>query len=803
MKKKSAPAITFMLQYTDPYSEYINYTNRKNAVEIETEMTFDEERIQIEGMTEELASEIGKNIPEQSLPFREYIEYMNRNYATKENSNNGITAVFNKEYNHAPVKEIEVLKNKLDQAYNNGSLLWQGVISFDNEFLAKQGYYDKETGKVDQNAIKEVVREAMPFVFRQEGLSNSAFWWGNVHLNTGNIHVHIGISEVESAREKIYYAPRHRMERKGHFSQKTMKNLKSNIFHGLLNEETKALLLRKEQIIANLKTDLLAKALSVNQEKSESEKFYLEQTYNHLPKNKKWRFGSNSKDFSVSKFFLNKYIDSYLKNEGREEYKHFRQETLAFLMEFENAYTAKESDREYNKLRYVDGKKVVKTIETKGYQIEKIMEQREKELRERIGNRILRYFKEEPPLSDDNNIKNFSKRNQEGILEQYPDARIVKTEKSWKRDGRLVSDNLNPISVLVPVMELDENGNETGRVSEYTSESYFDIQQTIEDPEKRKMNISDLMFLSTEDLTQLIDVLKKSENNSTIITQELGIIRYALRQKVLEERRIELGINAKLLQTIQPIDTDQPFITLMKKQNTELTELVNLQLKPNWRLSLDERNRRKELSNRYIDVVQLPINKANDDLINIQMTKYETEIQLVKQVSDENIFSLLYGYDINKNNYLKELENKVSVLQLKHGIYNNNKRIETTTDEEVIKNYRRENGQKFSELKKLYTELNSSKGEFNKALNKILEWDYQRDDRAAKSISDQVQIKRTQKYSSILKSQGNSHVSKSFMSGLSKALQSSNKKNMQSLMKKIRDDEREEKEKEKERARGR
>lgn len=803
MKGKTSPAITFMLQYTDPYSEFVNYTNRKNAVEIESELTFDEERLQIEGMTEELATEIGKSIPEQNLSFKEYIGYMNRNYATKENSENGITAVFNKEFNHVPVREVELLKDKLDQAFKNGSLLWQGVISFDNDFLAKQGYYDKETGKVDQNAIKEVVRESMPFIFRQEGLSESVFWWGNIHLNTKNIHVHIGISEVESARETFYYAPHHRMERRGHFSQKTMKNLKSNIFHGLLNEETKALLLRKEQIIANLKTDLLSKALKDNRPKIDSEKFYLEQTYNHLPQNKKWRFGSNAKEFSVSKFFLNKYIDAYLENEGKEEYQAFRQESLSFLMEFENAYNTKENGREYNKLRFVDGKKQVSAATTKGYQIEKLMEEREKDLRERIGNRILRYFKEEPPLSKESNIENFSEKNQKSIVEQYPNARLVKTANAWKREGRTVPDALNSISVLVPIMELDENGEETGRVAEYKSEAYFDIQQTIEDPNKKKMSISDLSFLSKDELTQLIDVFKNNEDNVAVVTQELGIIRYALRQKVLEERKIELEISHKLLQTIQPIKTDHPFIELKKEQNVEMVELIKLQLKPNWRLSASEKNKRDELGEKYLDVIKVPISKVNKDLMEAQTVRYATEIQLVKQVADENVFSLLYGSDFSKNEYLKELEGKMSIFKLKHEIHTNNITIETATDNEIIQNCKRENGQKFSDLKKIYKELNRSKKDFNKALDSILEWDYQRDGKAARSISEQVQTRRVRKYATIQKSQGSSHVSKSFMSGLSKALQSSNKKNMQSLMKKVRDDEREEREKERDRARGR
>ena len=58
---------------------------------------------------------------------------MNRSYAT-ENQNEEMTAIFTKEANYLQRSKVTELKNKLEQAYQNGSLLWQGVISFDNDF---------------------------------------------------------------------------------------------------------------------------------------------------------------------------------------------------------------------------------------------------------------------------------------------------------------------------------------------------------------------------------------------------------------------------------------------------------------------------------------------------------------------------------------------------------------------------------------------------------------------------------------------------------------------------------------------
>lgn len=228
---------------------------------------------------------------------------MNRSYATESQSEE-LTAVFAQEADYLQKQRLTELKNQLETAYQNGSLLWQGVISFDNAFLAEQGLYDLATGQVDQKAIKTVMRDMMPTLIQKEGLSDSAFWWGNIHLNTDNIHIHFGLSELESNRDKIYYRPRGRMEYKGNFSQKTINHFKSGVYHDLLKEETRSNFLRKEQVLANLKANLIRSVYQEDKITSSAEKNFLEQAYNHLPLNKKWHYSSNARDFAVSKFFL-------------------------------------------------------------------------------------------------------------------------------------------------------------------------------------------------------------------------------------------------------------------------------------------------------------------------------------------------------------------------------------------------------------------------------------------------------------------------------------------------------------------
>lgn len=175
---KTVPSIVFILEYTLPQSgqtltfkEYVDYMQRKEATSMETEQTDSTEieklnievteddyqgylkrrELYFEGREELLKSDdvddafldtIAEVVPEQTFSFKEYVEYMNRTYATKMSEDeitDERTPLFNETYNNAPKSEVQKIKGKLDQAYQNGSPMWKGVLSFDNDFLAKEG----------------------------------------------------------------------------------------------------------------------------------------------------------------------------------------------------------------------------------------------------------------------------------------------------------------------------------------------------------------------------------------------------------------------------------------------------------------------------------------------------------------------------------------------------------------------------------------------------------------------------------------------------------------------------------------
>lgn len=784
----STPSVTFMLQYTGANSGFVDYTNRAEAVDIDNELSVSTSEQLIDDVGIDQLKKIQAEVPEQSLNFPEYIDYMNRSYATEKQTSNK-TAVFNQEKNHLTTGEVDQLKNQLETAYQNGSLLWQGVLSFDNSFLAKHGLYDMETGQVNQAAIKNVLRTAMPHLIQREGLSSDAFWWGNIHLNTDNIHIHFGLSEVESAREKIFYAPRGRMELRGNFSQKSIQGLKSEIFHGLLNDQTRSRLLRQEQVLANLKTDLLRNVLQGHQVATAAEKNFLEQAYNHLPQNKNWRFKSNAKDFATSKFFLNRYLDSYFENEGKEVYDNFIKETRTFLEEYRTAYSS-DDHRSYERVRYVDGKAVKQTVSTAGYDMEKLLKRRENDLRERLGNAILKQFKEAVPRvgiaegSQDmvSNLNHFSQSNQERLRKQLPSVQLVREATDWEKRGFTVPEGVKPLTILRPEYgSYDKHGTGIGPVTGFKTVEVYDVSQVKEDIVNKQLSLKDLSLLSQDDLKGLIDSAKKKEDPSDKERKELGSYRYALRLKGIEQEQTKLMVLSKLADQMTPLASDKPYLDFKKTDFNERLQLTKLQLTPNYRLSSAEKTEKEQLAQRYQDARQLPIKAASVKNIQPAYERLNQEIAVTQVVRDSSLLSVLKGTQISKADYLKDLTTQKSIFEVKHTIYQNNQQLEKLTDDNQIKALKIENSQHFRTLKELYGEL-APREQLMKS--SPLE----------KQVANTLHQEQVTKQANLQGNRGKMQATTSFMSGLSTVLSSAGRANTQALKARQRQKRREEEE---------
>lgn len=715
-----------MWDFTMPYAKFVDYTNRKEAVDPTKDRL-------VEGIDQKTAEEIAEKIEEQNLDYVGYIDYMKRTYATK-NDNKKKTGIFTEKTLNADVDEAKQLKEMLSQARKNNSILWRGVISFDNDFLKANGIYDPKTNEVDQVRLKQVMQKAMTNVVRREHLSRSSFWWGNIHLNTDNVHIHVGVSEIHSERPVIYYASRNRKERKGKFSQKTIKGLKSNVYNGLLREDMRQRHLEYEKNITMLRDELLNKIAQKELEKLDRlENFFLDQALEHFPEGKRLRYGSNATDFKLSKFFITRYVDYQLQKEPIL-YQNYQKYTQALLKDYQGVYQ-KGSVREKNELHQKLVKKygVQAARPFRNGQMDGLIAKREAEFRERLGNRALRYIQTVIQPAKKRGIEKLSLNNQELIQETDPKATQVHSAEVWTLMGYKIKKDAIAIPLVVPYSEEEKQKLEKAgkKVGDFKKENFFD-ERFVEpiDPNKVKSDIDfkALKSMQKAELFELVEtacsVSEKNPENKKV-KQELGIFKYALRQKIIEERAEEIAVTRKLLAKFRPKDgATKAFVEFKQHQLAELAELAELEKKPKYSLTKEKKARKEQLANKYLDVVQVAIRKVDAKVKLEQTNRFDHEIKLADQVTDIEVFKLLKGDSATKVSYLLELENKKQVIDIKFAIFTNNKVMSQTSDSMKKKNLLVQNGKYFTKLKKLYHEL--SPEEYILAESQ-LEWDFQHD----------------------------------------------------------------------------
>lgn len=199
---------------------------------------------------------VTKFVSPSSHVFGSYVDYIDRDEAIRNENFEKFTAfgeyvgsymddqsktygLFTADKNELIGQAKEDLKDIYKGAQRNGSLMWQTVISFDNDFLIKNGLYDKKSGQLDEAKLREYTRKSMNVLLEKEGLAD-AIWSASVHKNTDNIHVHIatvqpqpswteGQSRCRSANGKLY--------QRGKFAQKSIDAAKSAFANSIIKDQ--------------------------------------------------------------------------------------------------------------------------------------------------------------------------------------------------------------------------------------------------------------------------------------------------------------------------------------------------------------------------------------------------------------------------------------------------------------------------------------------------------------------------------------------------------------------------------------
>lgn len=215
-------------------------------------------------------------------------------------------------------KEKQTVKEQFQLAQQNESPMWQDVISFDNEWLAKQKIYNATTHTVDETKMRSVVRETMQAMLQAEGMQQSAVWTATLHYNTDNIHVHVATVEPHPTRERMNvldtesntWQEEYRAKRK----PKTLDKMKSQVANIILDRAHER----------NKVDELLRGTIRYKKENNISLSSFrktetlFKEAMNHLPEDRKqWRYGYQS--INEARPYIDEITEIYLEQFHPEE----------------------------------------------------------------------------------------------------------------------------------------------------------------------------------------------------------------------------------------------------------------------------------------------------------------------------------------------------------------------------------------------------------------------------------------------------------------------------------------------------
>ncbi len=322
-----------------------------------------------------------KFVSRNGKEFHNYIDYIDRDEATRNYVFNDFSlfndymgnpeksgSLFTADKDLLNNKEKKVLKEKFKLAQKHGSLMWQDVFSFDNDWLVEQGYYDEKTNVLDEERLRAAIRRTMNNQIERDNM-NSAIWSASFHYNTDNIHIHVATVELSNK-------PKERGKR----TQSSIDRMKSDFINELRdrqNEYQKINEIIRENII-NSREKFLSSDDKILREKTI-------ELLKKLPTNRRYWYYDYNKINHV-KPLLNSISKYYIQNYHREDYKELMKRLTIEEIEFKRVYG--EGQEGKNKDRYKDYKK-----------------NKLNDLYKRLGNSILKELREHVK-EEENKLKN-------------------------------------------------------------------------------------------------------------------------------------------------------------------------------------------------------------------------------------------------------------------------------------------------------------------------------------------------------------------------------------------------------------
>lgn len=250
------------------------------------------------------------------------------------------TGLFTNEKDLLTPEEKEKYKEIFKTSQEKGSILWQDVISFDNDWLKEMGVLHNKG--IDEKKLKDVTRSSVNEMLKNEKLLDSSVWTGAIHYNTDNIHIHVATVQLNNFRERGKRAPKSISKMKSTVVNKIMnrslENQKLNEF--IRNDLVKS---KKENKITSIKNKVINRDM-VKQ---------FEKVHSMLPDDKRlWKYNMNA--ISNVRPEIDKLTDMYIQKNFKKEFQEFNKQLDKEVEVYKKAYGNNSKAERYRETKMKD-----------------------------------------------------------------------------------------------------------------------------------------------------------------------------------------------------------------------------------------------------------------------------------------------------------------------------------------------------------------------------------------------------------------------------------------------------------------
>ncbi|MGG5319218.1 MobP2 family relaxase [Enterococcus sp. AZ072] len=521
------------------FENYLNYLSRKTALEKKAKLTPDEQ-MSYQFVTNRL-TEIEKNQSSISA-------------ISKENDLNKLkTGMFNQEISDMKKREVQWQKKIFSDSGKKGCVLFKDVFSFDTNHLIKLGIYDPVNDHLNRQPLIQATRKAMAKMLKQEKLSDTTVWVGEIHYNTKHFHIHVATTEqMNTRKDKIVVSDDGEMikQPRGKRKLSTLNSMKTTFMNSLLDRSTEL------EKISALRNDLVNTIREQTDLKS-NQKMIAELIENMPASKKEWVYKRLSSD---NKERVDKITEYLLKDNPKyQEYKHLLSEEGRYR---NSLYNKNDSQNDYLKNQSADVKKrlgnaLLKNLKTSvdEYKKESI---KQKENSKESGRK--KFFREEnivPTLAEsfNNNLNHYSKHNRKMILDQMPEATHVRTKFGWLAEKRNIV-NENPIVITRPILKHD-------KIIGFEPLEVFDISQTTKFSISREFSETEKLD-RTEPISEKFSALKTSKIEENLKRFSAGnraaILKQCPKAKTVFPKWEWFSKGYKVNDSVEPLIISAPLI---------------------------------------------------------------------------------------------------------------------------------------------------------------------------------------------------------------------------------------------------